>query len=75
MATNITYIHTIKNGWCYLASVMDLYIRKRIGYSMSKSIDTALALQSVKNAIKLQKPTKPLILHSDLECQVRQKVV
>lgn len=67
--TDITYIHTIKDGWCYLASVMDLYSRKIIGYSMSKTIDTALALQAVKNAIKLQKPTKPLILHSDLGCQ------
>lgn len=67
--TDITYIHTIKDGWCYLASVMDLYSRKIIGYAMSKSINTALALQAVKNAIKLQKPTKPLILHSDLGCQ------
>jgi transposase InsO family protein len=67
--TDITYIHTIKDGWCYLASVMDLYSRKIIGYAMSKSIDTDLALQAVKNAIKLQKPTKPLILHSDLGCQ------
>jgi len=40
--TDITYIHTIKDGWCYLASVMDLYSRKIIGYAMSKSIDTAL---------------------------------
>lgn len=67
--TDITYIHTIKDGWCYLASVMDLYSRKIIGYAMSKSIDTTLALQAVKNAIKLQKPIKPLILHSDLGCQ------
>lgn len=67
--TDITYIHTIKDGWCYLASVMDLYSRKIIGYAMSKSIDTNLALQAVKNAIKLQKPTKPLILHSDLGSQ------
>lgn len=67
--TDITYIHTIKDGWCYLASVMDLYSRKIIGYAMSKSIGTTLALQAVKNAIKLQKPTKPLILHSDLGCQ------
>lgn len=67
--TDITYIHTIRDGWCYLASVMDLYSKKIIGYAMSKSIDTDLALQAVKNAIKLQKPTSPLILHSDLGCQ------
>jgi putative transposase len=67
--TDITYIHTIKDGWCYLASVMDLYSKKIIGYVMSKSIDTTLALQAVKNAVRLQKPLKKLILHSDLGCQ------
>ena len=67
--TDITYIHTIKDGWCYLASVMDLYSRKIIGYAMSKSIDTALSVQAVKNALKLQNPSKPLIIHSDLGCQ------
>lgn len=29
---------------------------------MSKSIDTALVLKAVENAVKLQNPTKPLIL-------------
>ena len=29
---DITYIHTITDGWCYLASVMDLHTRKIIGY-------------------------------------------
>jgi transposase InsO family protein len=29
---DITYIHTIKEGWCYLASVMDLCTRKIVGY-------------------------------------------
>ncbi|GAY78723.1 mobile element protein [Sporolactobacillus inulinus] len=27
-AADITYIHTLKDGWCYLASVMDLHTRK-----------------------------------------------
>ena len=27
---DITYIHTIKYGWCYLASVLDLYSKKII---------------------------------------------
>lgn len=67
--TDITYIHTIKDGWCYLASVMDLYSKKIIGYAMSKTIDTTLALQAVKNAVRLQKPTNKLVLHSDLGCQ------
>ncbi|HDK7157806.1 TPA: hypothetical protein PTV43_002976 [Clostridium botulinum] len=54
----MTYIHTIKDGWCYLASVMDLYSRKIIGYSISKTIDTALVLQAVKNAVGLKSRLK-----------------
>jgi transposase InsO family protein len=64
--TDITCIYTIKYGWCNLASVMDLYRRKIIGHAMSKAIDTKLALQAVKNAMLLQKPKNPLILHSNL---------
>ena len=67
--TDITYIHTVKDGWCYLASVMDLHSKKIIGHAISRTIDTELALQAVKNAILLQKPINPLILHSDLGSQ------
>ena len=64
--TDITYIHTIKDGWCYLASVMDLNSRKIVGYSMSKNIDTTLTIRALDNAYKLQKSAGALILHSDL---------
>lgn len=67
--TDITYIHTIKDGWCYLASVMDLNSRKIVGYSMSKNIDTTLTIKALDNAYKLQKPAEGLILHSDLGSQ------
>ena len=67
--TDITYIHTIKDGWCYLASVMDLNSRKIVGHSMSKTIDTTLVIKALDNAIKIQRPTEGLILHSDLGSQ------
>src|SRR5690625_7945249 len=28
---DITYIYTLKHGWCYLASVMDLHTKKIVG--------------------------------------------
>lgn len=34
--TDITYIHVQKEGWTCLASVMDLYSRKIIGYAMAR---------------------------------------
>ena len=30
---DIIYIHTLKDGWCYLASVLDLHSKKIIGYA------------------------------------------
>ncbi len=36
--TDITYIHTIQDGWCYLASVLDLHSKKIVGYSFSKKM-------------------------------------
>jgi transposase InsO family protein len=66
---DITYIHTIKEGWCYLASVMDLCTRKIIGYSFSRSMTTELALKALDNACINQNPEPGLILHTDLGSQ------
>ncbi|WP_423219599.1 DDE-type integrase/transposase/recombinase, partial [Fervidicella metallireducens] len=52
----MTYIHTLRDGWCYLASVMDLHSRKIIGYAFDKVMDTNLAIRAVKNAYEFQKP-------------------
>ncbi len=46
---DITYIHVQKEGWTYLASVMDLYSRKIIGYAYGTSMTAELAVQAVKN--------------------------
>ncbi len=67
--TDITYIHTIKDGWTYLASIMDFYSKKIIGYAYGKSMTTELALQALKNACLNVKTTAGIILHSDLGTQ------
>jgi len=67
--TDITYIYTIKDGWTYLASVMDLYSRKIIGYAYNTSMTTELAIKSLENACLNAKNTKGIILHSDLGTQ------
>ncbi|UNL87417.1 IS3 family transposase (plasmid) [Priestia koreensis] len=33
-----TYIPTVKDGCCYLASVLDLHSKKMVGYSFSRSM-------------------------------------
>jgi len=43
---DITYIET-KQGWLYLAGVLDLYSRKIVGWAMSERIDTNLVLSAL----------------------------
>jgi putative transposase len=71
-AGDITYIPT-KNGWLYLATVMDLYSRKIVGWSMDTSIQTALVNDAITMAIWKRKPAKGLIWHSDRGSQYCSK--
>ena len=68
---DITYIYTIKDGWCYLASVLDLHSKKIIGYAFGKRMTNNLVIKALKNAYYSQNPdkNKPLIFHSDLGSQ------
>ncbi|MFC0472215.1 IS3 family transposase [Halalkalibacter kiskunsagensis] len=66
---DITYIYTIKHGWCYLASVMDLHSKKIVGYSFSKTMTTDLVIKALANAYSTQVPAAGLILHTDLGTQ------
>ena len=67
--TDITYIHVQKEGWTYLASVMDLCSRKIIGYAYGTSMTAELAVKAVENACLNVRDTKGIILHSDLGSQ------
>ena len=69
---DITYIKT-NMGWVYLATVMDLYNREIIGYSISKKIDTELVKAALGNAIRMKGTAEGLIFHSDRGCQYASK--
>ncbi|GAE48284.1 mobile element protein [Mesobacillus boroniphilus JCM 21738] len=62
--TDITYIPT-NEGWLYLATVMDLYSRKIVGWAMDKTMTKELVLSALKMAYKRQKPGKGVVHHSD----------
>ncbi len=72
--TDITYIYVLKEGWTYLASVMDLHTRKIIGYSYGTQVTPELALQAVKNAVLNINDTDGIILHSDLGSQYTSQI-
>ena len=63
-AGDITYIPT-KEGWLYLAVVIDLFSRKVVGWAMSKRIDAELALDALRMAFSLRRPGPGLLFHSD----------
>ncbi len=72
--TDITYIHTKKDGWTYLASVMDLYSRKIIGWAYGASMTAELALKAVQNACLNTPNPEGIILQSDLGTQYTSEV-
>src|SRR5690625_2268240 len=47
---DITYFHTLRDGWCYLVSVMDLHTKKIVGYSFSRTMTTELITKALENA-------------------------
>lgn len=64
--SDITYIH-LAEGFVYLASILDLFGRKCVGWEMSRRIDAALALAALEKAIahRAMFGLKGLIHHSD----------
>jgi putative transposase len=62
--SDITYIRLPK-GFCYLATILDAYSRKVVGWSMSLSIDASLVLAALKDAISSRHPPPGWIHHSD----------
>lgn len=62
--TDITYIDTAE-GWLYLASVMDLFSRKVVGWAMSDKIDSDLATRALRMAWITRQPLRGLLHHSD----------
>jgi transposase InsO family protein len=62
--TDITYIPT-KEGWLYLAVVLDLFSRKVVGWAMDGNMETGLITNALKMALRTRKPPKGLLHHSD----------
>ena len=61
---DITYIPT-KEGWLYLAVVIDLFSRRVVGWSMDARMKTSLVNDALFMAIKQRRPQEGLIWHTD----------
>lgn len=63
--SDITYIHTLE-GWLYLTTIMDLYNRKIIGWSMNNRLTTnTTTIPALNDALRGNHPVEGLIFHSD----------
>jgi len=72
--SDITYLWT-KEGWLYLAVIMDLYSRKIVGWSLSSSLSAELVVRSLMMALLHRNPEKGLIFHSDRGSQYTSNAV
>ena len=54
-----------QQGWQYLATVMDLYSRKIIGWSIQPNIKTTLIMDALNMVLLQRKPNSTTIIHSD----------
>jgi transposase InsO family protein len=61
---DITYIPT-DEGWLYLATELDLYSHRIVGWSLSSRISRQLVLDALEMAVGLRRPGTGLIHHSD----------
>ncbi|WP_420814171.1 IS3 family transposase [Polyangium spumosum] len=62
--TDVTYIPTAE-GWLYLATILDLFSRRVVGFAMSEQNDRALALAALERALRARRPRPGLLHHSD----------
>jgi putative transposase len=65
---DITYIAT-KEGWLYLAVILDLFSRAIVGWSMQKRMTKALVMEAWKMACVWRHPPQEMLHHSDLGSQ------
>jgi putative transposase len=63
-AGDITYIWT-REGWLYLAVILDLHSRRVIGWAVSNRMKRDLAIRALNTAIAFRAPPKGCIHHTD----------
>ena len=61
---DISYVWT-REGWLYLAVVIDLFSRRVVGWAVGDRLHRDLALAALRKALVLRRPPQGLIHHSD----------
>lgn len=61
---DITYVWT-REGWMYLAVLLDVFSRRIVGWAMRPYLSRELALEALRRALELRRPGPGLIHHTD----------
>lgn len=61
---DITYVRT-RQGWLYLAAVMDVWSRKVVGWSMGPRMGAEIADDALRMALARRNPPEGCVHHSD----------
>lgn len=70
--SDITYIWTL-DGFVYLTSIMDLYARKIIAWTLSTTMEVSCVINTINKAKERRNGELPLIIHSDRGSQYVSK--
>lgn len=62
--SDITYICT-REGWLYLAAILDLYSRRVIGWKVDKYMHSELVVKALERALEERTADEGIIFHSD----------
>jgi transposase InsO family protein len=57
-----------KEGWLYLAVILDLFSRRVVGWKLAESLQADLVSTALHNALLLRQPGPGLVFHSDRGC-------
>jgi len=62
---DITYLPKQGGGWLYLATWLDRYSRKVVGWDVRDSMPAALVNEALRRALAVRQPAAGLVVHSD----------
>ena len=65
---DITYIPT-REGWLYLATVIDIASRRVVGFALADHLRTELVADALTNAVAARDPAPGVVFHADRGCQ------
>jgi len=69
---DISYVRTWE-GWCYLATVIDLASRRVVGFAIADHMRASLVCDALRMALAIRRPAAGLIFHSDRGSQYTSK--